>query len=137
MFAMDVAEGWYASGTFWAGAGAVVGVLGAAGVIWVTLTVGFPRRRLYYRMQAVAPLMTAPERVRGDLELRHRGRVLADPRALTIELVSKGRQDIPSDAYDNGEPLRLDLRARSWRYSRSYPSPRLCADQWSRLTAQR
>jgi hypothetical protein len=111
MFAMDVAAGWYASGTFWAGAGAIVGILGAVAVIWVTLTVGFPKRRLYYQMRAVAPLMTAPEGVRGDLELRHRGRMLVDPRALTVELVSRGRKDIPSDAYNDGKPLKLDLGA--------------------------
>jgi len=86
-------------------------MLGAVAVVWVTFTVGFPRRRLYYRMQAVAPLMVAPEGMRGDLELRHRGRLLADPRALTIELVSRGRKDIPNDAYNNGQPLCLDIGA--------------------------
>ena len=75
---MDEAAGWYASGTFWAGAGAVAGILGAVAVVWVTLTVGFPRRRLFYRMQAVAPLMVAPEGVRAELELRHRGKLLTD-----------------------------------------------------------
>ena len=108
---MDVAAAWYASGTFWAGAGAVAGVLGAMAVVWVTLTVGFPRRRLSYRMQAVAPLMVAPEGVRAELELRHRGKLLTDPRALTIELVSRGRKDIPNDAYNDCQPLRLDVGA--------------------------
>jgi hypothetical protein len=55
--------------------------------------------------------MTAPEGVRGDLKLLHRGRVLADPRALTVELVSRGRKDIPSDAYNDGEPLKLNIGA--------------------------
>ncbi len=108
---MDVAAGWYVSGTFWAGAGAVAGVLGAVAVVWVTLTVGFPRRRPYYRMRAVAPLMVAPEGVHGELELLHRGKLLTDPRALTIELVSRGRKDIPNDAYNDGRPLRLDVGA--------------------------
>jgi len=64
-----------------------------------------------------APLLTAPPGIRSDLELRHRGtpadrkrgehadaaawQVLADPRVLTLELVSRSRQDIPSEAYDD------------------------------------
>lgn len=62
-------------------------------------------------MKAVAPLMIAPEGTRGDLELRHRDKLLADPRALTIELVSCGRRDIPNDAYNDSQPLCLDVGA--------------------------
>ena len=39
---MDVAAPFYASGTFWAGAGVLAAVLGTFAVVWVTLTVGFP-----------------------------------------------------------------------------------------------
>jgi len=111
---MDVAAAFYASGTFWAGAGVLAAVLGTLAVVWVTFTVGFPRRRLYYGMRAAAPLLTAPPGMRSDLELRHRGtpadrkdgehadagdwQVLADTRVLTLELVSRGRKDIPSEA---------------------------------------
>jgi hypothetical protein len=123
---MDVAAAFYASGTFWAGAGVLAAVLGTVAVVWVTFTVGFPRRRLYYGLRAAAPLLTAPPGMRSDLELRHRGRpvvsevgdhadawqVLADPRVLTLELVSRGRKDIPSDAYDDHQPLQLDVGAR-------------------------
>ena len=108
---MYVSAGWYASGTFWSGAGVVVGVLGAIAAVWVAFAVGFPRRRLFYRMQAAAPLMAAPEGARGDLELRHRGKVLDDPRALTIELISRGRKDISNDAYNDDRPIRLDVGA--------------------------
>jgi hypothetical protein len=111
MSLMDLASGWYASSTFWAGAGVVAVIVSTAAVVWVTLTVGLPRRRLYYRMKAVAPLMIAPEGVRDGIELLHRGKLLTDPRALTIELLSRGRKDIPSNAYNDGQPLWLDVGA--------------------------
>src|ERR1019366_7292766 len=109
---MDVAGGWYTSGTFWASAGVVVAVLAAVAVVWVTLTAGFPRRRLYFGLRAAAPLLAAPAGIRGGLELRHRGAGLADPRVVTVELVSRGRKDIPSEAYDDRQPLVLDVGAR-------------------------
>ena len=108
---MDVAGGWYTSGTFWASAGVVVAVLAAVAVVWVTLTAGFPRR-LYFGLRAAAPLLAAPAGIRGDLEPRHRGTALADPRVVTVELVSRGRKDIPSEAYDDRQPLVLDVGAR-------------------------
>src|ERR1022692_2874095 len=108
---MNAAGGWYLSGTFWAAAGVVVAVLAAVAVVWVTLTVGFPRRRLYFGLRAAAPLLAAPAGIRSDLELRHRGTALADPRVVTVELVSRGRRDIPSEAFDSGQPLVLDVGA--------------------------
>lgn len=110
MLVMDVAGAWYSSGTLWTGV--VVPVLCAAAVVWVTLRVGFPRRRLYYGLRAVAPLLSAPAGMRSDLELRRRGKLLEDPYVLTVELVSRGRRDIPNEAYNNGEPLQLDVGSR-------------------------
>jgi hypothetical protein len=125
---MDVAAAFYTSGTFWAGAGVVVAVLAAVAVVWVTFTVGFPRRRLYYGIRDTAPLLAAPPGMRSNLELRHRRasadseagdhadsdvwQILAHPHVLTLGLVSRGRKDIPSDAYNDHEPLRLDVGAR-------------------------
>src|ERR1022692_3927140 len=109
---MDVAGAWYASGTFWAGAGVVVAVLAAVTAVWATLSVGFPRRRLYYGLRAAAPLLTAPAGMRSDLQLLHRGTPLADPHVLTVELISRGRKDIPNGAYDGGQPLQLDVGSR-------------------------
>ncbi|HEV2375292.1 MAG TPA: hypothetical protein VGS19_24430 [Streptosporangiaceae bacterium] len=105
---MDVASAWYSSGTFWAGAGVVVAALAAAAVVWVTLTVGFPRRRLHYGLRAAAPLLSAPAGMRSDLELRLRGTLLKDPYVLSVELVSRGRRDISNEAYNDRQPLELD-----------------------------
>lgn len=90
----------------------MVAALAAAAVVWVTFSVRFPRRRLYFGLRATAPLLTAPVGMRSDLELRHRGTLLADPRVLTVDLVSRGRTDIPSDAYNDRQPLQLDVGAR-------------------------
>jgi hypothetical protein len=147
---MDVASGaFYTSGTFWAGAGTVAGLLGTAAIVWVTLTVGFPRRRLTYWLRAAASLLTAPQGMRSDLELRRRTatdgspgepdgpgswQVLADPRVMTIDLTSHGRWDIPSDAYDKGDPLQLDTGApiveilQTTSSQASRPAPPVTAD---------
>lgn len=108
---VDVAAEWYTSGTFWAGAGTVAALLGAAAGVWATFMVGSLRRRLYYGMRAAAPLLAAPDGMRSKLELRYDGAPLADPQVLTVQLISRSRKDIPSDAYNDGQPLRLDVGA--------------------------
>jgi hypothetical protein len=105
---MDIAGGWYTSGTFWAGAAVVATVLAAVAGVWVTLFVGFPRRRLYYGLRAAAPLLTVRS---SDLKLLYREEPLTDPHVLTVELISRGRKDIPNDAYNDGQPLQLDVGA--------------------------
>jgi len=111
MSVASIAAEWYTSGTFWAATDPVAVILGAAAGVWVTLAVGFPRGRLYYQLQAVAPLVIEAEGMRGELELRHRGNLQADPQVVTIKLVSRGRKDITSDAFDKHQPIRLELRA--------------------------
>jgi hypothetical protein len=109
---MDVASApWYASGAFWTPAGTVAGLLIGAVGVWVTFTVGSLRRRLYYGMRAAAPLLSAPDGMRSKLELRYDGAALAEPQVLTVQLLSRGRKDIPSDAFNDGKPLRLDVGA--------------------------
>ncbi|WP_147312425.1 hypothetical protein [Thermomonospora umbrina] len=70
----------------------------------------FPKRRLMYWRRSVTPLLTAPAGVRGDVELRHKGRVLERPYAVDVILAGRGRRDVPSSAFDGG-PLRLDVGA--------------------------
>lgn len=85
----------------------VVGVAGA----WVAYAVGFPRRTLPYGLVLAAPLLSSTRGV-PDLELRHRGAVLDHPYILDIQVVSRGRKDIPRSAFDGDEPIRLDVGAR-------------------------
>jgi len=101
MGVINLASALYTSGTFWTGAGTVVGVLGTMVVVWVTVSVGSSRRRLYYwstargswRRQAEIPAGVAPYE-------------------LDIKLAGRGRKDIPSDAFDDRNPLTLDVGTR-------------------------
>jgi len=111
MRVVTIATAWYASGTFWTAAGVMIALLVGAASIRVAYIVGFPRRRLLYAMPTVGAMLTAPAGVRGDLELRHRGKVLTAPGVVEVWLVSRGRKDIPSSAYDSRKPLRLDVGA--------------------------
>jgi hypothetical protein len=85
-----LADAWYTSGTLWAGAGTVAGVLGTVALVWVTFTVGLPRRCVFYQMVAAIPLVSAPRGMRGKLELRVDGEVVIDPHIVTIQLNSRG-----------------------------------------------
>ena len=83
----------------------VVGIGGA----WVAYAAGFPRRRLLYGLPVTAPLLNAPEDLSSGLELRDHGNVLKQPKVLEVRLLSRGRKDIPSSAFDAGKPLQLDV----------------------------
>lgn len=112
MLVMSIADKWYASATFWTATGVVVALLAVVATVLVTYMVSFPKRRLLYGMPVVAPLLRAPADARQDLELLYRGEALAAPHVLEIELISRGRKDTPSSAYDSAKPMRLDVGAR-------------------------
>lgn len=110
---MNLAGEWYTSGTLWAAGAVVVALLVGILTVVVTYMVGFPKRRLLYGVPVATPLLTTPDGVlRGELELRHRGELLTEPHVVELKLLSKGRKDIPSTAYDGGAPIRLDVGAR-------------------------
>jgi hypothetical protein len=88
------------SGTFWAAAGAVIGLLVGTVAIRATYRVAFPRRRILYGMPVVAPMRS---------DAIHQGTALSEPHFLNIRLVSRSRLDTPSSAYDKGNPIRLDV----------------------------
>jgi hypothetical protein len=110
---MYLADAWWTSGTFWAAAGVFVALavgIAAAAVAWV---VGVPpKRRMMYGMPLAAPMLVAPQGVRGELELRHRGVPLDAPHVVELKLVNRGRRDIPTSAFDNGTPITLDTGAK-------------------------
>lgn len=109
---MIVAGQWYASAAFADTVVLVVIALVAMLVATrVALSTGFPRRRLYWSMPVIAPLLSAPKGMREELELRHNGIPLRDPHLLEVHLASRSRRDISSDDFDSHEPLRLDVGA--------------------------
>jgi hypothetical protein len=97
----DLASAFYTSGIFWEGAGVLAAVLGTVVGVWVTFTVGFPRRRLYYWSSA-----RGGQRGKFDIPAG------AAPCELVLKLAGRGRKDIPSDAYDDRQPLTLDVGTR-------------------------
>jgi hypothetical protein len=101
---------WYTSEALWTAAAVIVTAVVGTVAMWIAYIVGFPRRRLLYWMPLMAPLVNAPGGTwTGDLEVRHRGKSLDEPYVLKVQLVSRGRKSIPSNSYDNGEPIRLDI----------------------------
>jgi hypothetical protein len=105
---MELADSpFYASGTFWAAAGTIVGLAGIVVIALVTLRAAYPRRRLWYSM-SVTPLLARGQDVARELVIFYRGDQLDHPHTASISLISKGRLDIPRAAFD-GQPLRLDL----------------------------
>lgn len=104
-------EQWYASGTFWTAIGAVAVLLSTVAIVWVTLRVANPKRRLLYSMPVITPLLNTRSDLPQDLEVRRGGVILRHPHLVNVELVNRGRLDIRRDAFDGGEPLRLDIGA--------------------------
>ncbi|MEU8304969.1 hypothetical protein AB0C84_15550 [Actinomadura sp. NPDC048955] len=109
---MATAGAWYSSGTFWTGAGAATTLVVGIATVAVTYLTRFARQRLIYGLRTVAPLLTAPAGVRDELELRHRGVKMEHPFVAEVLLAGRGRRDVPRAAFDNGEPIRLDLGVR-------------------------
>ncbi|MFI1304052.1 hypothetical protein [Streptomyces sioyaensis] len=108
---MLLAGEWYNSDAFWKAATAVIALLALS---WGVYTWRFkdPKRQFLYGMSNPTPLLSAPEGVRQDLELRHRGEVLTDPHVLQVTLINRGRKDIPSTDFDGGRSIRCDLGVR-------------------------
>lgn len=102
---------WYASGTVWGAAGVVAALLSIVVLAWVALRIAYPKRRLLYSMPVVTPLLNAGPDLPCDLEVRCGGAILRYPHVATVKLINKGRNDIRRDAFDGGEPLRLDVGA--------------------------
>lgn len=108
---MDVAgSSFYTSGTFWAGAGTVVGVVSIVAIVWVTWRAANPKRRLWYSMPTVTPLV-ARKGLSRELRIHYGDHQLVSPSTVSIQLISRGRLDIPRSAFDGDQPLQLDVGA--------------------------
>lgn len=100
----------YTSGAFWGvAAGVIVGVLGIAATVWVTLRAANPKRRLYYTMVADTPLVTRRHDLSEELKVTYGARELKSPHVVTVQLASRGRRDIAREAFDDGKPVCFDL----------------------------
>lgn len=121
---MAFADAWYNSGTFWTGAGAAATLVVGIATVAVTFLTRFARPRLEYAMGTVTPLLTAPDGVRADLELSHRGVRLEHPYVVQVTLTGRGRRDIPRDTLTMVPPSGSTWGRRLWNSSRSRPTTR-------------
>lgn len=87
-------------------------MLGIAATVWVTLRAADPKQRLFYHMLADAPLITRQKGLSRELKVTYGQEELSSPRAVTVQLVSRGRRDVTREAFDDGKPLCLDLGTR-------------------------
>ncbi|MEV5707447.1 hypothetical protein [Actinoallomurus sp. NPDC052274] len=108
---MKHAAPWFTSGTFWTIVGVAVALIGIPITNWVTLRAGYPRRRLYYGLPVVTPMLNAEDDMREGIEVRRGGRVLTEPHVVEIKLISQSRLDIANHHFNAGRPLRLDVGA--------------------------
>jgi hypothetical protein len=100
---------WYASLTFWTITGPVVAVLSTLVIIWATIRVANPKRRLMYAMPVITPLLNNVNGITGNIEVRRDGQPLTNPRVVELKLSTRGRNDIPRSAFDGERPIRLDI----------------------------
>lgn len=106
------AEQWYASQAFWGAAGIAAAALTTAVSLWATRRIQESKRRLLYSMPTATPLIHRANLFSDKtLEVSHGGRQLSNPHVVKVRLTCRGRRDIPSSAFDGGQPLRLDIGA--------------------------
>ena len=109
---MDIASSpFYESGTFWAGAGTIVGLVSLVAIVWVTWRVANPKRRLWYSMPTVTPLVRRRKGLTRELKITYGDDQLESPYSVNIQIISRGRLDIPRSAFDGEQPLQLDVGA--------------------------
>jgi hypothetical protein len=101
---------WYSSSFFWTVAAAIITF---AGVIITLLSLIVPwifsRRTITYELRAAAPLIHMPVEVNPDLQVAYHGKPMKDPHIIVARLAYRGRRDLPSTAFDQNGPLRLDV----------------------------
>ena len=110
MYIVTVAATSSISGTTLSIAAILVTLLAGFGGPLVVHLVRSRRHKLFYGLPADTSVLTTPHGI-SDLELRRHGKVLAQPHVLEVQLISRGRKDIPSNAFDKGNPIRFDVGA--------------------------
>ncbi|MFD4918890.1 hypothetical protein ACFWNR_37520 [Streptomyces virginiae] len=108
---MHLADEFYGSANFWTATGVLVALLVGAATVLITHRVGTAGKRIDIGIRKVTALVRAPAGVEADLELRHRGRVVAAPQIVEIALSNRGRRDITRNDFDNNSPIRLGVGA--------------------------
>ena len=85
-------------------------IIGIA-TMWVTWLSPFPKRRLLYSMPIATSMLNMQSELTEELKVIYGAKQLESPYVVNVELASRGRADIPRDAFDGGKPLCLDIGA--------------------------
>lgn len=81
-------------------------------LVWASFKAGRPKQRLTYGMSIINLLNPAPG-LRDKIKVTwEEGPPLTHPHVVKVKMVNGGRQDIPSHAFNDREPLEFDLGAR-------------------------
>jgi hypothetical protein len=124
---MIMADPWYASGTFWAGAGTIAGVLVGIIAIYVAIVLANPVRRLECGMSAAPLLQGSAQDMPGLLRITWNGIDLEDPQILEVNLVNRGRRDIASEDFDQPLEFRVGVGVRVLAILRTASGPKSTA----------
>jgi hypothetical protein len=103
----------YTNGTFWAGVGSIATLVSIVVLGWITWRAANPKRRqLWYSMTTVTPpATTGTGNQPDDPKISDSDRPGKSLATVNIQLVSRGRLDIPRSAFDGDQPLQVDVGA--------------------------
>jgi hypothetical protein len=101
------AQPWYESSLVISAAQLVLGILAIIVTLWVTLYAVRPRHRLDYCL-----VLIEDGNDFDDLDHSVSSADLKHPKILEIRIRSRGRRDIPSTAFDGGEPILFRVGGR-------------------------
>jgi hypothetical protein len=119
---MNLADPWYASGTFWTAAGAVAVLVTGAIATYVTFTLANPVRRLECSMSTAPLLQGSAQEMPGTLQITWKGEELNDPHILEVTLTSRGRRDIAKEDFDQALEFRVGAKILAVLRSASGPN---------------
>ena len=119
---MVLADSWYVSGTFWTAAGAVAVLITGGIATYVAFILASPVRHLECSMSATKLLRGSAQDMPGNLQITWDGAELRDPVILEIRLVSRGRQDIVKDDFEQALEFRVNAKILAILKSDSHPN---------------
>lgn len=109
LIAMLASSHWYSSSVTLTIAAIIVSLLvGLAGAL-TTYLVSTPRRQLLFRLESCTSLLSTSPDARKELKVLYGNEELADPHILNVKLISRSREDIASEAFDQSRPIVLDV----------------------------
>ena len=118
----DLAENWYSSGTSLGIGELVIGIVGVWAVFYVAKP---PRRELAWQVRACVPLLNdQAHKMSAHVEVRVDGEPIKDPTVVEIRVFNRGRRDIPNSAFNDRQPLRMEVGTRVVKHLNRVSEPK-------------